>query len=558
MIPKSAGRTPIACSNCAKTKTKCDKKFPCSRCAGRNLKCTLRPTRRASKQVNRPPVEGEAGSGNSSENGDAHNNSGSNGNSPQPQPELHSGQVTHHNSPEEHKNAAAPDGHQNFYDQSPPHVQSQVLSAVISPLPTPVDGFVQQTPMSGYEDFIRTSTRDGSGNSGSPPMMMDWSQMQMPQAYEAMAPPQLMMHPMAMDMNAMHHSPPENQMLPMMPDMGPGMPPVQTPMATPKLDGTFSDLEIGSSASMFFPTRHASISDTGIPDLGAIIASQDGWTVFRCTPSIPSSSCPKTARLNLEKLEQSLRNHEGWSNWRPTWDEADFAAGEKLTVMQLHESSRDKLLAITQSFLHKALDIHKEGMTGSPVGGRSPTSTNSNFVLLPPARVLEYFMRSYANNFERYYSLTSRGILDPNELLQCYNDKASSLLVLLMIAQGAMVIPSVEARWLTGGLTEACRISLFDLIEKNITMASDPIVLHAALLFTVQAAWSGDKWQMDIAMGQRGMYFAMLRHSGILEPRHTMTPPRMDGRATPEGLWSDWIQQESKSRYVESWRVCIT
>lgn len=53
MIPKSAGRTPIACSNCAKTKTKCDKKFPCSRCAGRNLKCTLRPTRRSSKNATR-------------------------------------------------------------------------------------------------------------------------------------------------------------------------------------------------------------------------------------------------------------------------------------------------------------------------------------------------------------------------------------------------------------------------------------------------------------------------------------------------------------------------
>ncbi|KAI7516815.1 transcription factor Cmr1, partial [Hortaea werneckii] len=59
MIPKSAGRTPIACSNCAKTKTKCDKKFPCSRCAGRNLRCTLRPTRRSSKNAARMGVPPE-------------------------------------------------------------------------------------------------------------------------------------------------------------------------------------------------------------------------------------------------------------------------------------------------------------------------------------------------------------------------------------------------------------------------------------------------------------------------------------------------------------------
>jgi hypothetical protein len=188
-------------------------------------------------------------------------------------------------------------------------------------------------------------------------------------------------------------------------------------------------------------------------------------------------------------------------------------------------------------------------MSSSSSSGESPGSTASlsNFIILPPARVLEYFLKSYANSFERYYPTSSRGLLDANELMQNYNDKASSLLILMMIAQGAMAIPSMEARWLTGGITEACRISLFDLIEKNIIMAGDPIVLRAALLFTVQAAWSGDKWQMDIAMGQRGMYFSMLRHSGILEERPAMSPPASGGVAT-EMLWRDWLQQESRSR----------
>jgi hypothetical protein len=47
MIPVSAGRTPIACNNCAKTKTKCDKQVPCSRCAGRGINCTPRVKGRA-------------------------------------------------------------------------------------------------------------------------------------------------------------------------------------------------------------------------------------------------------------------------------------------------------------------------------------------------------------------------------------------------------------------------------------------------------------------------------------------------------------------------------
>lgn len=425
----------------------------------------------------------------------------------------------------------------------------------MSPLPTPVtsiSGFVSSTPMSGYDDFVRT-VRDPT-ETESPQFMIDpWSTMAMGSEFDPMRIDPSLMMSMNMDIGM---GPPQDGILGMIPELTPPQAygPVQTPIQTPRMDESFSDLQIGSSASMFYPARHSSIADAGIPDLGAIIAAQDGWTVFRCTPSIPSSSCPRTARLNLERLELSLKNHEGWSSWTPSWDESDFQQGGQITVAKLLESTRDKLLAITQSFLHKALDIHKDGMSSSSSSGESPGSiaSVSNFVLLPPARVLEYFLKSYANSFERYYPTSSRGVLDPNELMQNYNDKASSLLILMMIAQGAMTIPSIEARWLTGGFTEACRISLFDLIEKNIIMASDPIVLRAALLFTVQAAWSGDKWQMDIAMGQRGMYFAMLRHSGILEPR-PVTTPHMNGNTTTETLWRDWIQQESRSRLIYSW-----
>jgi len=418
------------------------------------------------------------------------------------------------------------------------------------------NGFANTTPISGFDEFA--GTREGSESDASPRYMMDWSHMNFSQGpqYEQMGRPDLMIGPgmpadMALAMDGFS-DPRDSPMLTMIPEFAQGLPSVQTPIATPpRLEGTMSELEIGSSASMFYPhTRHTSVSDAGSGDIPAVIAAQDGWNCFRSAPTIPPSSCPRTARLNLERLEQSLKNHEVWSSWRPVWEDND-TSNDNLTVVPLHECSRDKLLAITQTFLHKALEIHRDGSLGTPPGGASPSSSSSNFVLLPPTRVLQYFLRSYSNSFERFFPMTSRGVLDANEQLRnpATNDKAASLLTLMMIAQGAMSIPSMEARWLNGGLTEACRISLFDLIEKNITMASDQTVLHSALLFTASAAWSGDKWQMDIAMGQRGMYFAMLRHSGILEPNHAMTPP-LSTCDLADGLWSDWIQQESKSRYV--------
>lgn len=599
IIPKSAGRTPIACSNCAKTKTKCDKKFPCSRCEQRNLKCTLRPTRRASKNINRinVPVE-RSGSGSSSENGgNTETQSVSRNNTPpqegqvqqdaakssppqqlqQNQPlqliqngqspsqrhsqspsvshsrnssESHAVQLTQNSTPEGKSLHMALSSAPAFFDHSPSSSLSQAPPSMLSPLPTPVhstNAFMSSTPMSSYDEFVRT-VRDHSESS--PPFLMDpWSAMPMNTEFDPMRIDPSLMMSINMDMNMGSHT---DSILGIIPEMSPPQSygPVQTPLQTPRMDEPFSELQIGSSASMFFPSnRHSSIADTGIPDLSAIIAAQDGWTVFRCSPSIPSSSCPRTARLNLERLELSLKNHEGWSNWSPSWDEADIQQRGQITVARLQECTRDKLLAITQSFLHKALDIHKDGQSTSSSSGESPESSasGSNFVLLPPARVLEHFLKSYANSFERYFPTSSRGILDANELMQNYNEKASSLLILMMIAQGAMSIPSIEARWLTGGFTEACRISLFDLIEKNIIMAGDPIVLRAALLFTVQAAWSGDKWQMDIAMGQRGMYFSMLRHSGILESRPGSVS-RMSGSSTTDLLWRDWLQQESRSR----------
>ncbi|KAI9688901.1 MAG: hypothetical protein M1822_001258 [Bathelium mastoideum] len=490
---------------------------------------------------------------------------GSNSNSPPPPAQPESQQPSQNTSPTMDVKTAAERPGAPYFEQSP---NSQHLpNGVISPLPTPTTqaGFMQTTPLSAYEDFTRT-TQDGSEHGQSPQFMMDWTQMQIPMGFEGIPRPDMMLGPeLGLDPNAISMGPQGESMVGMIPDFANGMAPLQTPIETPrfetpKFERHFSDLELGGSTPVFQPPSrqmshasiqsirsvHTPVGDNGT-ELAAIIAAQDGWSVFRCTPTVPSSSCPRTAKPNLERLEQSLRNHEVWSKWSPTWDESEFAGGEQLAVMPLHESTRDKLLAITQTFLHKALDIHQDNGTSlTPGNATPPRSCSSNFVLLPPTRVLEYFLRSYANNFERYYSLTSRGLLDANGLMHCFNEKASSLLILMMIAQGAMAIPSLEGRWLAGGLTEACRISLFDLIEKNIIMSGDSIVLHSALLFTALAAWSGDKWQMDIAMGQRGMYFAMLRHSGVLEPRQQ--PPTPLDRSNADALWNDWIQHESRSR----------
>jgi hypothetical protein len=371
------------------------------------------------------------------------------------------------------------------------------------------NGFMTTTPMSGFEPFAPPTGSDMSDAGASPRYMMEWTHMAQfgpPQPYDPLARADLIMgsgmNPgIGLSMDGIVE-PGDAAMLAMMPEFVQGIPQVTTPMATPPtLEGTMSDLELGNPGSVYHPSRHPSISINDSGDMPAVVAARAGWNCFRSAPTLAPGKCPRTARLHLEKLERTLKDSETWSSWRPAFEEHNDA-NDIIKVVVPQEGARDKLLAITQSFLHKALEIHKDGSLGTPPGGATPCSMDSAFLLLPPSRALQVFLRSYANCFDRFFPMIPRGLLDVNEKLSdpSVNDKAASLLTLLMVAHGAANLPTLEARWLTGGLTEACRISLFDLIEKNIGMASNQTVLQSALLFLTSAAWSGDKWQMDIAM----------------------------------------------------------
>lgn len=275
-----------------------------------------------------------------------------------------------------------------------------------------------------------------------------------------------------------------------------------------------------------------------------VIAAEAAWPLARCNPAMPSGACPRTAIIHLENLEQHSRHESTWKtidhNLGP--NEEDHKNG--VSVTPLNPRTRDRILAITQSFLHTALETHRGGLKDSKSG--SPDNT-FNYLVLPPSDVLEYFLRSYVRSLTPYYTLINGSMLDPNELMP--NNQASTLLLLLMIAQGATALPSAEARCLAAGLTETCRISLFHVIEKDVELSADPVILRSALLFTMIGAWSGDAWHMNIAMGQRGMYLSMLKHAGMLEPSPQMIISSNDP-SSRELQWRAWQQRESRSRLV--------
>lgn len=120
---------------------------------------------------------------------------------------------------------------------------------------------------------------------------------------------------------------------------------------------------------------------------------------------------------------------------------------------------------------------------------------------LPPPSVLETLLRSYLCCYEPYYPFIFSASLNINERMKGSENILPSMLLLLMLAAGAMAAGASEIySKIAHGLVEICRISLRNLIEKNIKLASNHEVSQCALLNLIVSAWSGDKWQMDVSV----------------------------------------------------------
>lgn len=293
-------------------------------------------------------------------------------------------------------------------------------------------------------------------------------------------------------------------------------------------------------------TSGLATGESMIPEFEVIIAAESAWPLARCNRPIFSGACPRTAIIHLENLEQYSRYENIWKTLDTNIDSSEIVYKDQISVVPFSSSTRERILTITQSFFNTALETHRGRIKAWDQG--KPYS-NFNFLVLPPTKVLAYFLRSYMRSLAPYYTLINRGSLDPNELM--LNNQASIVLLLLMIATGATAVQTAEARCLTAGLTETCRISLFNIIEKDIELSADPVVLRCGLLFTILGAWSGDAWHMNIAMSQRGMYLSMLKHAGMLEPSIPLaisTDP-----SNIELHWSAWQHQESINRLVYNW-----
>ena len=242
------------------------------------------------------------------------------------------------------------------------------------------------------------------------------------------------------------------------------------------------------------------------PDHPAIIEAQNYWSAFACNPRPNILTCPRTAGDLLENLGHMPESEKLWE-----LIELDLPSPpEEIVCMPLLENVRDRLSAMSQSFLQKALEVHRLDPAIVSAWYPSPAADSApGLIILPPSATLSRLLREYMRIFEPFYGLIPGRVFNINTILEGSSNNTSTLFILLIVAQGAMSDPKEGARRLSGGLTEICRISLFDMLEKNVSSFHHHLLVHSSLLFIIQAAWSGDKWLMDIGLGQRGIYISV-------------------------------------------------
>ncbi|KAH0371406.1 hypothetical protein KCU65_g1864, partial [Aureobasidium melanogenum] len=162
--------------------------------------------------------------------------------------------------------------------------------------------------------------------------------------------------------------------------------------------------------------------------------------------------------------------------------------------------------------------------------------------ILPSPPVLDLLLSACHRLYELHYPFLSAVAMKTNELLTKSVDPViTSLKLLLMMAAGAMTLAASDNHQIAQGLLEISRVFLNHIVEEDVRLVSNPDLLQCALGFNIVAAWSGDKWQMD-----------MIRRSKLFEKR---SPKIAFPLADLTGIWQAWQEQESHNRTAYTWLI---
>ncbi len=147
---------------------------------------------------------------------------------------------------------------------------------------------------------------------------------------------------------------------------------------------------------------------------------------------------------------------------------------------------RDRLVAVVQTWLSRAAMSLQMRMNGIGGGG----GLFGPLVVLPPSKVMQQFVEVYAARVEPHLAVASSPRIRIAKILRVHGAAGvASLLVTILVAQGAMLTDHAHAAALADGLFEVCRPAVADLLARY--SIADPMVGGSALQLLILGAWSG-------------------------------------------------------------------
>ncbi|BCS30680.1 Zn(II)2Cys6 transcription factor [Aspergillus puulaauensis] len=321
-----------------------------------------------------------------------------------------------------------------------------------------------------------------------------------------------------------------------------------------------------SGRGQFGAVRNASPRDnipSGLTESGSSCGDEEEatwavewehWTICQCNP-LPQCAARDRQKLVLANLERNFLRPGPWSELDEHWRQTHFMPTETFSNVPLSDPSREWLLVIMQRYMRVAIDV--QGLTpGSSwpdscaVGN---TSQLGGYIRLPPAKALHNYLEVLLRNYEPFYPLLPARVLEPNHLASTAFGRESTLLLCLMIAFGSMIDPALKARRFSTALTEICRHSMHDALERALRGPTSRLLYYCALLFIIRGAFSGDKAHMNISIAHRRLYHTAMQHAGLFQGQQSGNPctPLLDENL--ELVWKSWVERESAYRLAYGW-----
>ncbi|KAF2225983.1 hypothetical protein BDZ85DRAFT_279640 [Elsinoe ampelina] len=490
-------RTSTACASCARTKTKCDNQQPCSRCSSKGLECLPRTPRPRGPRPKHKRLAMEAAASTAAGNTSPKRLFEIDDAAPMVERATKKAKLNQHGTSHASRCGRSPES--LAISESLEVLDASNMLPKLLPMPSPVPGmeepasiegsiFVQQllTPEHFQSDAEKPAAagpqcislsheehlcgnEQAASDSASWQKLLDssWDIDRIPSLLGCSFDATQWSYPTIEDCTR----PDSSELLQSLDYMSPQETHVSPMDVFPPPSSKFDSVSSASSKCGPMLTPKSLETSSATEDDFVFDSIEEDWV----------QGSQKTKRVIPTSIKDCLKRMD--YSQRSSCDVAVDFNDEDLSTSRDHQHSiaahdRDRMIATTQHHFKRAMKSY---------GLWTPAS----FMTLPSCTKMEHFISLYASRIEPHYHFVGGKTIDTERLLAVDSNHYGMLVMLSIIAAGAMLDPDHEAQYFSVGISEMCRITFKDLIKKDEDYATSDVALKTSRLLRFTQAWSG-------------------------------------------------------------------